>query len=208
LIRYSILRPVLDRVAKGTCTDADIDLLRAVILEGILEPSHGTTAVSVGGSVKDSLVIAGQDTVQIGKYVIPTQDTGNLKVGRRVYKGEDSEAIRELLRQLVADLVEVPADTRAADTRAADTRGGTASPAANRVRLKLYDALCGGSFSMEDLEDLCFRLDVNWDNLAGDTKAKKARSIVHYFERCGEIYRLCETVTQLRPELRARLEGA
>jgi hypothetical protein len=57
---------------------------------------------------------------------------------------------------------------------------------------KLYEALSGYAFNTDDLQDLMFTLNVEWDSLSGDNKGAKARAIVDYFtreERLEELYR-------------------
>jgi hypothetical protein len=186
---------VLDRVVQGTCTDADIALIRQVIREGLVEslpePSPGPArnmSVRVGGDVKDSLIIAGQDEVRLGKYSVSTQDSGNIKIGQRVYKGSDSEAIREMVRQVLGEMM----------TGTTDVLAPVSDPAIDAMRLHAYETLRGRTFTLEDLEDLAFRLNVNWDELAGDTKTKKARALVRYFEQRGWLERLCQAINQMR----------
>jgi hypothetical protein len=201
LIRYSELRPVLDRVVHGTCTEADIALIREVIRTGLAEvlPEPGPGAardqmsVRVGGDVKDSLIIAGQGEVRLGKYSVSTQDSGNIKIGQRVYKGSDSEAIRGLVQQVLDEMM---ADTKDVFTPASDL-------ATDVMRLRAYEALRGRTFTLEDLEDLAFRLNVSWDELAGDTKTRKARALVRYFEQRGWLERLCQAIDERRLEGRA-----
>jgi hypothetical protein len=200
LIRYSELRPVLDRVVQGTCTEADIALIKQVIREGLAESlpesssrpgaARDEMSVQVGGDVKDSLIIAGQGEVRLGKYSVSTQDSGNIKIGQRVYKGSDSEAIRGLVRQV---LDEMTADTKDIFTPVSD-------PAIDVMRLRAYETLRGRTFTLEDLEDLAFRLNVNWDELAGDTKTRKARALVRYFEQRGWLERLCQAIDERRLE--------
>jgi hypothetical protein len=66
--------------------------------------------------------------------------------------------------------------------------------------IKLYDMLSGDAFSSDDLQDLAFRLGVDWDNLGGDTKKAKARALVQFFAQRGTLARLADAVKAARPD--------
>jgi hypothetical protein len=66
--------------------------------------------------------------------------------------------------------------------------------------IKLYDVLSGDAFSSEDLQDVAFRLGVDWDNLSGDTKKAKARALVQFFAQRGALARLADAVKAARPD--------
>lgn len=55
-------------------------------------------------------------------------------------------------------------------------------------------------FNVEDIEDLTLRLDVDFENLAGDTKEAKARSLVGYMKRHRRLTELADMVRAMRPE--------
>ena len=50
-------------------------------------------------------------------------------------------------------------------------------------------------FNAEELEDLCFRMSIQYDNLPGNTNSAKARELTEYCRRHG---RLSELVTHCR----------
>lgn len=66
-------------------------------------------------------------------------------------------------------------------------------------RLELFQILNGETFTLDDLETLCFLLDVDWDNLEGAIKSKKAISIIRYFASRNEIPRLIQGIHAERP---------
>ncbi len=68
-------------------------------------------------------------------------------------------------------------------------------------QLQLYEALSGYAFSIDDLEDLCFRLGVDWDILEGQTKPAKARAMVQFFVKKNDLNRLYQIVKTERPAL-------
>ena len=76
------------------------------------------------------------------------------------------------------------------------------APNAERAKMeKLYEVLGGYYFSEDDLQDLAFRLNVDWDNLAGDTKKAKARSMVLACFKQSELDKLYRLVKDARPNL-------
>ena len=65
---------------------------------------------------------------------------------------------------------------------------------------KLLKAL-DQSFSLDELQDLCFEVQVDIDNLEGTTKYKKARSLIEHFSRRNRINVLVIAFQDLRPEV-------
>lgn len=60
-------------------------------------------------------------------------------------------------------------------------------------------------FSAIELEGLAFEMDVDWDNLTGNTKDAKARDIVRFVESRGKLAELQKLVRVARPNLRGQL---
>lgn len=76
-----------------------------------------------------------------------------------------------------------------------------ASPAARAKIDKLYEVLGGFYFDNDDLADLAFRLNIGWDDLSGETKRAKARSLVHACFKQGDLDALYQLVKEARPKL-------
>jgi predicted component of type VI protein secretion system len=57
------------------------------------------------------------------------------------------------------------------------------------------------SFSESELNDLCFDLGIDYDNLAGQTKSAKARELILYIQRRGWLNQLIARCRELRPNL-------
>lgn len=76
----------------------------------------------------------------------------------------------------------------------------TPSPEQQKQRQRLYSAL-NGYYSLDELQDICYRLDVDWDNLKGDTKYIKAGELIEYFLRRGQLDVLYQDVKAARPKL-------
>jgi hypothetical protein len=57
-----------------------------------------------------------------------------------------------------------------------------------------------GQFNESELQDLCFRLAVDYENLGGAGKAAKAQALISYLHRRGRVGELMEVVKEMRPE--------
>jgi hypothetical protein len=55
-------------------------------------------------------------------------------------------------------------------------------------------------FNMDELADLAYQLDIQTGALGGDTVSAKARAIITYMERRGELAKLVAFCRRLRPE--------
>jgi len=67
-------------------------------------------------------------------------------------------------------------------------------------RMALWHALRDRT-SAEDLRNLCFLLNLDYDTLPGDGRSAKAREIVAHFDRREELDALAEALHQLRPDI-------
>jgi hypothetical protein len=54
-------------------------------------------------------------------------------------------------------------------------------------------------FNISDLQDLCFEMGVDFDNLGGSGKKDKARELIQYCHRHGRFSELVQRVRQARP---------
>ncbi len=68
-------------------------------------------------------------------------------------------------------------------------------------RLIPLQDLLGDAFDTEELDDLCTRLGVDFEELAGRTKTAKARSLIKYLLRRKRLDELIRTGREQRPEL-------
>lgn len=71
----------------------------------------------------------------------------------------------------------------------------------NSLAQHLYRLLIGPQMSLEDVEDLAFRMDIDWDNLSGDTKRSKARALIEHSVRNGRLSVLHDKLREARPDL-------
>jgi len=74
-----------------------------------------------------------------------------------------------------------------------------------KSEFEVYKILSGQWFDNNDLQDLTFRLHIDWDNLSGETKDSKARSLVKYCAKFGIMSQLVQVIIELRPNLKSNL---
>lgn len=136
--------------------------------------------VSVVGS---GAAAAGQDATAVGAggIIIKGNSSGNNNTGNQTttnhYYGEPPDRQRDT------------------------TQGLVATPEGRRLQ-KLLDEY----WNMEDIENLCFELGVDVDNLPGRTKAAIARSLVLYAEKNDRLDELRKLMRVQRPNLRDQLQ--
>lgn len=63
---------------------------------------------------------------------------------------------------------------------------------------QLLDVLIN-HFNLYELQDLCFDLDIQYDDLPGSTLSMKARELIQYMDRRGYLPNLVTAVKNLRP---------
>lgn len=85
--------------------------------------------------------------------------------------------------------------------------GESASVQFSPLAQQLYGLLKSKWFSLSELQDLCFTLDVDWDRLSGENKTDKARALVLECERSDRLAQLQSLMRLTRPNLRDRLDG-
>jgi 5-keto 4-deoxyuronate isomerase len=65
--------------------------------------------------------------------------------------------------------------------------------------------LLNGYFNLSEIESLCFEMGIDDENLRGQTKNEKARSLVKHVADRGRINELKQLMRVQRPNLRAQL---
>jgi hypothetical protein len=68
----------------------------------------------------------------------------------------------------------------------------------NQPKLREYIA---AYFDLEELKLLCFDLDIDYENIVGDTKAGKTMALVSYCARRGELWDLVQKCGEKRPRV-------
>ncbi len=64
------------------------------------------------------------------------------------------------------------------------------------LRAKLNNGL-----DLQEVKDICFDLEIDFDNLAGDTKNEKIRELILFLKRRGQLHLLIEEIADKRPDL-------
>ena len=59
-------------------------------------------------------------------------------------------------------------------------------------------------FSLDELRELTLTLDVEWENLSGDTRTVKSRELVELLNRTGRLPELIRLAQNHRPHLLLR----
>lgn len=99
-----------------------------------------------------------------------------------------------------------PAGTPAPPSPSYGVAGAPSGATVDRVRLR---QLIETAFNMGEIDDLCFQLAIDHEQLPGTTRSVRARELVLYCERYGRVGELVALCRRLRPHLAAELpEGA
>lgn len=64
-----------------------------------------------------------------------------------------------------------------------------------------FHKLITACFDIEELKNICLKLDIDYDNLKGEAKAGKTRELIQFFIRKGNIAQLYVTVVSERPHV-------
>lgn len=145
------------------------------------------------GDSRPVRLLAGQDGPTVYFQLTP-QRPGPLSVIITVYQEMDwvgstrlrTEAAAEEMRGTLA--VTIP------------SQHPLGSPEVNQVAL--WKAISEG-YNDSELRDLCFILEIDYEDLAGETKSAKARELVLKMKRIGQLSRLVEQLMAERPHLLA-----
>ena len=71
----------------------------------------------------------------------------------------------------------------------------------NEMSLKTLFGILLNKFNQEELKELCFHLDIPYDDLSGGNRRAKARELVEYLERVNRIQDLVDLIRELRPQI-------
>jgi len=102
---------------------------------------------------------------------------------------------------VTGDTVPVSGDTGPGETALREAiRRFRPDPGEASQRMALWHLLRDRT-SAEDIRNLCFLLNLDYDTLPGDGRSAKAREIVAHFDRREELDALAEALHQLRPDI-------
>ncbi len=69
----------------------------------------------------------------------------------------------------------------------------------SKKRTKLFEYI-NNKLSMQDINEICFKLYIDFDNLGGRTRAEKGMELVLYCERVGRLAELEIAITTIKPK--------
>jgi DNA-binding NtrC family response regulator len=185
----------------------DDDQWRGILSEPLQDAGYAVTAVAGYQASREALEARAFDLVILDLQLdemAPTLEGERLlaHVSQRypgtpciVVSGRgDIRVVRDAFKQFdIADYIEkdrfdIPAFIEAAES----ALRASADPAALRQVLD-------EGFDMEEMKNLCFDLNIDFDSLRGE--GKKARELVAYCRRHGRMEDLSTRIAELRPEL-------
>jgi hypothetical protein len=126
-----------------------------------------------------------------------------VSVARRSIMGRPDEHAPVLFLGLKSGLLwSVPVASNSATLQPLSARSSVPSAGSRSVdQVKLYQILSSDAFTLEDLEGLCFTLNVDWEQLRGGVKTAKARAMIQFFQSRGRMAELVEAIRAERPNL-------
>ncbi len=117
------------------------------------------------------------------------------------------------IRKVAQDLAaQSPAQPSAGGSPAVSASGPTTAPASRPAAVssgppgagvdpvRLYEVL-DTRFSLDELQDLCFGLGLEWEDLAGGTRGAKARELISFLRRRGRLDALIDAIRRSRPDV-------
>jgi hypothetical protein len=112
--------------------------------------------------------------------------------------GDETEEDNISIGSITADAVAIGRGSSASvgekKSEAVDSKSsGVQAPDVRQLQRQLVD-----QFNLAELQDLCFSLEVEFEDLAGSGKSAKARELVLYMQRRGQLDRLVEAIQELR----------
>lgn len=131
----------------------------------------------------DFILAKGRDSI-VQYFQLTPKRAGTLSIVVNAYQADSAvlaASTRVRLKAGVAVMTDATSTPAPADT------------------IKLYEALTS-LFQRDDVEDIAFRLNIKWDELAGDTLSAKCRSLLTYCSNRGQIDLLRQTIKLLRPQ--------
>lgn len=112
--------------------------------------------------------------------------------------GDETEGATISIGSINADAVAIGQGSSASvsekESEAVDGKSsGNQEPDVRQLHRQIVD-----QFNLEELQGLCFSLEVEFEDLAGSGKSAKARELVRYMQRRGQLDRLVEAIQELR----------
>ena len=153
---------------------------------------------------EDAVAAASGAVVALGDVEgdINTSGAGNAPGGPTIAKGKGATAVNTgavVVRGKVKGNINTGTQMTVNADASAEVTGATKTQRA--MMQKLYAALNGFAFSEDDLRDLCFKLELDWDKLPGEAKRGKVEALVRACFNSNRLAELAKLVKEARPDL-------
>ena len=180
-----VVLPEMLKVPTATAEQASI----ATAIQTQYQTIGGVHIGSIDARGSQGMIVGGAGPVNVTQQFGNTVNTGGgAYIGGNVTAGGDV-----VTGDKIVNINTTPVEV--------DAEISGATPEQTKRMKSLYDVLGGFYFSEDDLQDLCFRMDADWDNLSGGTKKGKARAFVQFCFKSGKLDELYGLVRQARPRL-------
>jgi hypothetical protein len=141
-----------------------------------------------GPSSQQFTLHRGEDSPTL-RFTLTPKQVGQIEITVMLYQEEDVVGSAWILPEVHAEVV---GQVQTLVTSIAlDQTDGTDV-------IKLLDTI-DQSFNKDELKEVCFRLQVDFDNLAGDTKRAQARELIQHFMRLKNLPALLAACRAERP---------
>lgn len=141
---------------------------------------------------KTFLLDIGYDS-EIQYFQLMPKVEGKISIHINAYQVDDDELIAANTRTQVTAIVEAKATSYVIEQTTQD-----AATKKLNTKIKVFTALTT-LFIQEELAEVCFKDNIDWQNLKGETKKEKAISLITRFEHRGDLSRLIQIVKEIRP---------
>jgi hypothetical protein len=159
--------------------------------------NSGTSTITV--AFGDLFAQSGLKAIPVSRHFFETDVAESSLLNQVVNKFQQTNQ-QEGLQIYQRELIKALRDTDF--QRAPATLGTTNSQAPNRKQLTELHNILISRFNLSELKDLCFHLEISYDELAGENQNDKTRELIGYLKRRGQILELIRTGEQLRPDIR------
>lgn len=202
------LAAAIRQLASPTLAIADLSLTESASFAAVLPAGETFLAMRIqvaapeceilGGDTRPVRILPGQDGPTVYFQLIPRR-AGPLSIIVTVYQEADWIGSTRLRTEVAGG---APAGQSLTAPRGAVALTVNSQPLApaDVSQNTLREALDNG-YSLAELQDLCFELEIDYEDLPGEGQSAKARELVTYCKRRGLLPALVERVIRDRPHL-------
>ena len=97
-------------------------------------------------------------------------------------------------------LIDIPSMPESSDVSHAQTV--STNSVRSKLRMRIYEILSSERVSINDLEDISFRAQIDWEELTGITKSARSRSLIEYADRRQKLMGLKMAIISARSDLK------